>query len=276
MTNRKFPFAVRLIGFSEQEAGKFDAVFSGIHGKGYAYSRLTEGNLQDPDLYVANGSEPKALVALAAVGPSSVRPALLIGKPRIDLAYPCVERPVQWEKFYDVLDDLVEKRADALSRLQASDVVVVPERRRRPRVETDQSNPEVYARMRAQLPPEGGVLVVDKSAALRDYLTELLARNNVNVSLVADESEATEFCRRQKVAVVLINTSTPGVDPYRLCWTIKEKEEPVKPSVIFLLSHPSFYDVSQARYVGVDGFLTKPLAAQHLISVLKKFMPFLR
>ncbi|HEY0845833.1 MAG TPA: response regulator [Noviherbaspirillum sp.] len=276
MTNRTFPFAVRLIGFSDEESVGFESAFGIERNRGYSYFRLTEHNLQDPDLYIANADELKALVSLVDLRPSNVRPALLVGHPAIALPYPRIARPVEWESLLEALDTLVEKRADALSRLEASDVVTVPERRRRDRLDLDLTDPAEYERMRAKVPKNGVVLVVDKSPALRDYLADLLVRQKVPVAWVNDEVDAVELCKQEPVAAVMINTSTPGVDPYRLCWAIKEKDSPVKTSVIFLVSKPFIYDVQQATYVGADGFLNKPLASHHLITALKKSLPHLR
>lgn len=276
MSNQTFPFAVRLIGFSNQELEGFASAFESVRSRGYSYFHATEHNLQDPDLYVANADELKALVTLADLKPSDVRPALLVGRPAIELPYPRVGRPIHWNDMLDALDSLVEKRADALSRLEASDVVMVPERRRRDRLDIDLTDPAEYEKMRAKVPRNGMVLVVDKSPALRDYLADLFARQKVPVAWVSDEVEAVELCKQQAVAAVMVNTSTPGVDPYRLCWAIKEKDSPVKTTVIFLISKPFEYDVEQARYVGADGFLNKPLASHHLITALKKSLPHLR
>jgi len=276
MTTPTFPFAVRLIGFSPEEETLFDENFTVRQGRGYGYFRLVEDNLQDPDLYIANGRQLKALVTLADLRPSGVRPAMLVGAPDVMLPYPVVDHPVRWEQLFGTLDNLVEKRADALSRLEASDIVTVPERRRRDRIDLDLSDPAEYEKMRARVPEKGAVLVVDKAPALRDYLSDLLARQKVRVLWVNDETGAVEICKREPVAVVMINTSTPGVDPYRLCWAIKEKDSPVRVAVVFLVSKPFVYDLQQARYVGADGFLNKPLASHHLVAVLKKFLPSAR
>lgn len=276
MSIHTFPFAVRLIGFSPQEEDLFDAAFSVRQGKGYGYFRLAQQNLQDPDLYVANADELRALVTLADLRPSDVRPALMVGHPDVALPYARVERPINWSGLIDALDALVEKRADALSRLEASDIVTVPERRRRDRLDLDLTDPAEYEKMRAKVPDNGLVLVIDKNPALRDYLSDLLARQNIKVAWAGNEMTAVEICQQQPVAAVMINTSTPGVDPYRLCWAIKETDSPERIAVVFLVSKPFVYDLEQARYVGADGYLNKPLASQHLLSVLKKFLPFLR
>ncbi|HEX7645847.1 MAG TPA: response regulator [Noviherbaspirillum sp.] len=276
MSTQFFPFAVRLLGFSSQEEREIDGAFEAGYGKGYGYIRLTEGNLQDPDLYVADAANIAALAALSHLHPSTVRPASLVGQAIADLPFARIDRPLDMRRLVVALDELVEKRADVLSQLEASDIVPVPERRRSQRLDLDLTDPAEYEKMRTKAPENGAVLVVDRSPALRDYLSDLLARQNVPVVWTDGEAEAVEICKRQPVAVVMINTSTPGIDPYRLSWAIKEKNSPVRIAVVFLTSKPFVYDLQQAGFVGADGFLNKPLASHHIIAVLKKFMPSVR
>jgi CheY-like chemotaxis protein len=267
-----FPFAVRLIGFSEVEAEFIETIFAQEHGRGYGYFRLMEDNLQDPDLYLVNADSLSALAGLSDLHPSAIRPALLVGTPALSLSYPSVKRPLQSEQLFEELDKLVEKRADALSRLEASDIVTVPERRRRNRLDVDLTDPGVYLSMRRK-PVQGGVLVVDKTPALRDYLDKILSKKSMPVEWADTEDIAASICRQQKISTVLINTSTPNVDPYRLCDMIKKWNPDEKTTVIFLVGKNFSYDPNRARHVGYDGFLNKPLASHHLLSVLKKFLP---
>ncbi|HEX7634437.1 MAG TPA: response regulator [Noviherbaspirillum sp.] len=273
MVIHSFPFAVRLIGFAPHEEELFEAAFTTEQRKGCGYFRLVEGNLQDPDIYIANADELRALVTLADLRPSEVRPALLVGTSDVELPYARIERPLNQHKLFAALGELMEKRADALSRLEASNVVMVPERRRRNRLDLDLTDPAEYEKMRAKVQDNGVVLVIDKNPALRDHLAGLLARQNVRIAWGSDEMKAAELCNRQPAAVVLINTSTPDVDPYRLCRTIKTRNASLRIAVVFLISKPFVYDLQQANDAGADGFLNKPLASHHLISVLKKFMP---
>src|SRR5688500_16358010 len=107
MSKHRFPFAVRLIGFSDEELQACDAAFACDRDKGYGYFRLAEGNLQDPDMYVANAGNLKALAALGDLRPSDVRPALLVGTPIVDLPYPRIGRPLDWQQLLAALDGLV-------------------------------------------------------------------------------------------------------------------------------------------------------------------------
>lgn len=273
MPRAYFPFAVRLFGFDQQETAIVEEAFASPVGKGYGYFVLAEDNLQDPDLYVAKGDDLRALVHLSHLRPSEVRPALLVGAPQIDLPYPRIAAPFDPADMIVALDLLVEKRADALARLEASDVVLVPERRRGNRLDMDLTAPAEYEKLRVRRPENGMVLVLDKTPALSDYLRDLLERHQMRVAWAGDEESAVTLCKQHPTAIMLINTSTPDVDPYRVCWAVKEKDAPVSTAVVFLVSKPFVYDAEQAHYVGADGFLNKPLASQHLISVLKKFVP---
>lgn len=267
----RFPFAVRMIGFLPEETAAIANKFSENRSKGYSYFCLAEDNLQDPDLFLANASEWKALVALSYLGPSAVRPVLLVGTPEIEMPHPRTESPIKWPQLLNELDALIEQRADTLSRLEASDVVTVPERRRRDRLDVDLTDPGEYVRMRRP-PVIGGVLIIDKNAALSDYVANLLARRKVPVNWADDEAAGLDYCRKSKVSLVMVNTSTPKVDPYRLCEAIKTNIA-ARATVIFFVGKSFTYDQALARHVGCDGFLNKPVTSNCLVSVFKKFLP---
>lgn len=275
MHAHSFPFAVRLIGFPEEEADAIVSIFVGQQGKGYGYFRLLEDNLQDPDLYLVNGDECKALESLSRLTPSEVRPALLIGKPKVELPFACLSRPLQPGRLFEALDALVEKRADALSRLNASGIVLVPERRRGDQLDPGLTDPAEYKKMRVRGHADGGILIVDKNPAFREYVSDLLHRYNLPIGWVHDDNKAIDLCSVQSMAVVLVNTSIPGLNAYGLCQDIKQTSTAKDTAVIFLVSKPFVYDVQQARKAKVDGFLNKPIASHHLISALKKFIPAL-
>lgn len=276
MQKRNFPFAVRLVGFSEAETGAFDAAFSQAASKHFRYARLADSNLRDADLYIVNAGQLRALVTLAHLQPGDARPALLVGTPEVDLPYPRVDAPIRWPVLLAALDSLVEKRFTALSRLQAAAHVVVPERRRRERLDLDLTDPAEYLRMRAPAPRDGMVLVVDRGTVLRDHLDALLARHRVPVILAGNERRAVELCRQQPAAIAMINTATPGVDPYRLCRALKAQEPAAATAVIFVTGKTFVYDEQQALAAGAAGFLAKPLVAHHLVSLVKKFLPMAR
>jgi CheY-like chemotaxis protein len=273
MFNTKYPFAVRLLGFRLEEAAIIQRIFAGHGERGCTYFSLPEDNLQDPDIFLANADEDKALIALSYLSPSTLRPALLIASSGLEHAYPRVGRPIKAGELLAALDDLVERRADALAELEASDIVTVPERRRKERIFDENMRPEDYVHLRKH-PVNGGVLVVDRNMAFRDYVAELLGSRNIPVAYASTEAEALLQCRRQKISIVLMNTSLPEVDSYRLCASIKTRIAD-RVTVVFLVGASFSYDQVKARKVGCDGYLEKPIASKNLLSALKKFLPAL-
>ncbi len=279
MQNQNFPFAVRLMGFSSHESELFQAYFELEQDQGLAYFALSEDSLQDPDLYIANADDLKTLTQLSALHPTDARPALLVGSPTVVLPHPCVARPIRWEQLFVELAKLIEKRADTLSRLAASDLVAVPDRRRRERLDIDLTDPDEYLRMR-RAPARGSVLLVDKNGNFSRLLAELMERYHILVDWVDSEEECLEYCNSSLVSVVMINTSTPKVDPYRLCSAIKRlssyEESATDTTVILLVGKPFVYNGVQARSAGSDGLLDKPLSCNNVVMVLKKFLPLSR
>jgi CheY-like chemotaxis protein len=274
MQTTRIPFAVRLVGFSQDDAAVFASVFEAERGKGFGYCHLADDNLQDPDIYVVNSARIKSSLILSQLPPSNVRPVLLVGEPDVELPYARIDAPIQWPGLFRALDELIEKRADALARLEASELILVPERRKRERLEPE-VDPARYLHLRRALPVEGGILVIDKNPLFSDYMDELLARYKLPVMWAANNEDALTICREKAVAVVMLNTSVPGVDPYELCEAIRRESRVENTVVILLVSKPFVYEPEKANLAGASGFLNKPLASHHLISVLKKFLPSL-
>jgi len=272
MLTKYFPLAVRLIGFSVDDERMIAESFASGHGKAYEYICLKAGNLRDPDIYIANGDDLRALIKLTGLRPCEARPALLVGQPVVDLPYPRIACPLDWHRFFEMLDGLAEKRANALSHLEAAGIITVPERRRRVRLDLDLTDPAEYEKMRAPLPDGGAVLVVDKSQTLSDHLSELLVRYKVPVAWAGNEAQAIGVCGQCTIAVVLINTSTPDINPYRLCRAIKRTCLPLRVAVVFLLSRRFVYSAHKADSAGADGYLNKPMASHHIIAALRKFI----
>ena len=270
MQTEKFPFALRLIGFPPEEARALAERLRQAPAAGPAYFCLSDDSLQEPDLFIANGDEMKALAALATLTSGDVRPALILGEPALALPYPTLPKPLDWGGVYAELAQLVARRADALAGLAAAGLPPPPERRLHERLDFDLTDPAEYEMLRRQA-ARGAVLVVDRNGAFASHLEKLLQPFGIPVVWAGTEAEAALMCGARAVAVALLNTAIQ-IDPYRLCAALRRGGGPLTPAVVLLVSQAWPYDSARARAAGAEGLLDKPVADHHLRAVLKKLM----
>lgn len=239
---------------------------------GPSYFCLLGDSLQEPDLVIANGDDLKALATLVAAEPNPTRPALVIGTPLVPVSFPTLPRPLEPAKLFKVLSDLVRKRAEALEQLPEGSPAPFIERRRRIRLDLDMTDPAEYQGLRQQA-PAGAVLIVDKRGALRDHVAKLLrSYEHLSVEWTDSALSALKLCEETPVSVVIINTSTPSIDPYDLCKSIKAQRGGERIAVVLLVNQAFAYDTMRARSVGVRGMLDKPVADRHLMAALKRLL----
>ncbi|WP_229427222.1 response regulator [Massilia atriviolacea] len=257
------------MGFPSSEGAELGTALAHPPRDGPSYSCLLGDSLQEPDLTIANGDDLGALAALLAWQPDATRPALVIGS--AGMQFPCahITRPLDMFQMFKLLSEMARKRAEALNDLPPP--APPHDRRRRIRLDLDITDPAEFVKMRRPQ-ARGAVLIVDKRGALRDHVARLLAAHHVAVEWTESAAAAVRLCAETPVAVVMINTSTPGVDPYALCAEIKQQEGAERIAVVLLVNQASGYDTARARAAGVRGLLDKPMADRHLVAALKKLL----
>ena len=271
MQATRFPFGVRLMGFSPADAAALCAALARAPASGPAYSCLLDASLQEPDLYIANGDSLKAIAELVALSPGTVQPALVVGAAPADLPYAQLARPFDAERLWRQRELLVAQRAEAVARLSARGIGPIPERRRQVRLDLDVTDPSEYARRRRG-PPDGAVLIVDQRGALRDHLAKLLGARKRAIEWTDSAPTALRLCEETPVALVIVNTSMPGIDPYGLCAGIKEGPEGARIAVVLLVGPACPYDPVRGKAAGVRGLLDKPVADRHLLGAVKRLL----
>lgn len=277
MHSPKYPFAVRLIGFAAPDAAEVGAALALAMPAGPSYFCLLDDSLQEPDLYIANGDDLLAMATLAGANPTDVAPALLIGNAAAPVfPFPHLPRLADGRGFdvrrmHQLLAGLIGKRAQALALLTARGMAPVIERRRHPRLDLDVGDPLLH-QQRRQEAPAGAILIVDKGGAFRDHVAKVLGARRLPVEWTDSAGAAVRLCDETPVSVLMINTSTPQVDPYRLCADVKCLPAAQRTAVLFLVGPNFSYDAPRGREVGVRGVLDKPVADRHLYSAIRKLM----
>lgn len=266
----KTPFAVRLIGFAPADGAQIETLLAQAPLAGPSYFCLHDDSLQEPDAYLANGDDPAALAALVCANPGPLQPAAVIGGAAGQVGLPRLARPLDAGRLHETMNALMAQRAQALA-LLAERGLPMPERRRHPRLDGELAEPGAYEAMR-QPPPCGAVLIIDSAAAFRDHVAQVLGARTLPIEWTDSGPTAVRLCDETPVSLVMINTSTPGIDPYGLCGTIKAQRGAGRTAVVFLVSPAFRYDAVRARDAGVRGVLDKPVADRHLVAALQKLL----
>ena len=111
------------------------------------------------------------------------------------------------------------------------------------------------------------VLAVDDSTVMQGLVKQALS-NTYNV-LVADNAvDALSVIYHNKVSVLLLDVSMPGIDGLELCRTIRSIPQFQALPIIMLTARDGAFDKVQGRLAGATEYLTKPFDAQKLCEVI--------
>jgi len=269
MLAKKSPTAVRLLGFAPADAAVIASLLAEAPHCGPAYACLHEDSLQEPDLYLANGEDPGAMLRLASMRSTPL--ALQVGGAARGSAWTRVERPLAAASLHPVLARLVAERRRVLERMCACGEPPLPERRRRQRCIGAHLAGDGEALR--QPPRDGKVLIVDKGGAFRDHLAQLIGAQRLPIAWTDSAPAAVRLCDETPVLLAMINTSTPGIDPYALCAAIKAQEGAGRTAVVLLVGRAFCYDTARAHSAGVRGLLDQPVGDRSLVAMLQRLAP---
>src|SRR6476661_4826427 len=109
---------------------------------------------------------------------------------------------------------------------------------------------------------KGRVLVVDDDLALAEMLGIVLRNEGLDVTHVADGSEALAAFRDSRADLVLLDVMLPGLDGMEVCRRIRaESGVPI----VMLTARTDTVDVVVGLESGADDYVVKPFKPQELI-----------
>ena len=120
------------------------------------------------------------------------------------------------------------------------------------------------------------VLLVDDNHHMRVLLSEILRAIGVrDVFEATDGAEALKSLRVNPIDIIMTDLAMQpldGIDFVRLLRNSPDSPNPMAP-VIMITGHSTHRRVQEARDVGVNEFLSKPVNRHELIELLNKFIP---
>ena len=268
--SRNAPYTVRLLGFAPDERSHLDALLVHCPEGGPSYVCLGEDSLHEPDFYIADGDGPAGLAALTRANPGPVQPAMVVARTPAPLPFPRVSRPFHRAQLHEVLAEMVCRRAQALALLRGGECLVMPERRRHPRIASPRLDNAWQHRRQAA--PSGAVLILDNRGAFRDHVAKLVGGRRMAIEWTDSALVALRLCDETPVALVMINTGLAGVDPYAVCAGIKAQEAALRTAVVLLCGSAFRFDSARGRDCGLRGVLDKPVGDRDLVAVLNRLL----
>lgn len=112
------------------------------------------------------------------------------------------------------------------------------------------------------------VLIVEDSVSLAAYYTQILNGAGMAVEVVSDPMQTLDKLIEFRPDLVLLDLYMPACDGFELAAVIRQQEEFVGISIVFLSAEDNIDRQLFALRLGGDDFLIKPIEPDHLVSVV--------
>jgi DNA-binding response OmpR family regulator len=110
------------------------------------------------------------------------------------------------------------------------------------------------------------ILVIDDDPIIVDMLQLALEKAGYEVLSAIDGDLGLDLFRREKPDLVVVDIAMPGIDGYQVIEQIRGAgDRPTPTPIIILTAHQQSVMRAYAEELGVDLYLTKPVAPQKLI-----------
>lgn len=117
------------------------------------------------------------------------------------------------------------------------------------------------------------VLVVEDDESLRDYFRFVLENSGHRVDAVGDGQTALDVCRQTLPDLVFLDVMIPEVNGYEVCHRLKSDDKTKGIKVVMVTAKGFSADRQQAKDVGADGYLAKPVSPLEMVEVVKTVLP---
>jgi two-component system response regulator AtoC len=112
------------------------------------------------------------------------------------------------------------------------------------------------------------VLVVDDETAVRNGIAQVLTRQDLAVTMVADAAQAQAQLARQPFAIVLLDIKLPDMDGMELLKLIRRDFRDTE--VIMITGYPTIQGAVECIKLGALDYLVKPFRIDELEAVVQK------
>ncbi|NER32571.1 MAG: response regulator [Oscillatoria sp. SIO1A7] len=115
------------------------------------------------------------------------------------------------------------------------------------------------------------ILAVDDSTVMQNMVKRALG-SDYRVIVADNAVDALSVIYHERVSLLLLDVSMPGIDGLELCRTVRNIPQFEELPIIMLTARDGLFDKVQGRLAGATEYLTKPFEADQLRQVVKNFV----
>lgn len=116
------------------------------------------------------------------------------------------------------------------------------------------------------------ILIVDDEPNIVMTLEYTFKKQNFEVFIARDGSEALQILETNIPDVVLLDIMMPNIDGYQTLKFIRQSDKLVHTKVIFLTAKNKASDIEKGKELGVDKYLTKPFSVKMIVSEVNELL----
>lgn len=125
--------------------------------------------------------------------------------------------------------------------------------------------------MAANLNQVPKILAVDDSVVMQEMVKRAL-EEEYQVLVAGNAVDALAMIYHEKVSLLLLDVSMPGIDGLEFCRTVRNLPQFHDIPIIMLTARDKLFDKVQGRLAGATEYLTKPFEVNQLRQVVAKFI----
>ena len=229
------------IGLTELEVRVLKSIFTLAPQLNENVSLTPPEQAADADVILVNADDPKSsqMWTKIKVRNSLCTSLILTDREESDGGDLSLQRPIRVQKLIAALEDIVEQTS-----------IQIP---------NEGSNEKIL-----------NVLVVDDSFPVRKYMEHKLSELvdvPIKLYLASSGEEAISKLAKVDCDIIFLDVMMDGVDGYKVCKTIKSKDNPY---IVMLTSKKSPFDKVRGTMSGCDAYITKPPADKRLVEEINK------
>ena len=272
-------YLVDVIGFNPTERAMLTSVFALAARRDPGFVQFDPASAAGPDLYLVDIDDEGAFAEFRALNRRGSLPAVLVASPGKGGSHDVIERPLQWARLLQALEDAIIGVDETLPAPLEPPLAY-------PSIESSSTRNRLAADAGVRTPVPGmdisgvkralgdTVLVVDDNATVRMFMQAKLAPFKFEIDFAETGEQAVGLTGTREYACVFLDVVMPGIDGYQVCKLIKANKQAIKKTaVVMLTSRSSPFDKLRGSLAGCDEYLTKPLDEDRLLEVIARFLP---